>query len=127
MSKRKKKSIFDELFDFSIFDEFEEMFNEESLGESGYYINVTQTNGKTKVYVKAGENVDIASLKEDLKRRYPGAEIIIEGEKPLLEEIKIEPIEKKEENKIKIQKKEKKTSLIEEIKNEEKKEEVEKF
>jgi hypothetical protein len=120
MSKRKKKSIFDELFDFSIFDEFEEMFNEESLGESGYYINVTQTNGKTKVYVKAGENVDIASLKEDLKRKYPGAEIIIEGEKPLLEEIKIEPIEKKEENKIKIQKKEKKTSLIEEIKNEEK-------
>ena len=120
MSKRKKKSIFDELFDFSIFDEFEEMFNEESLGESGYYINVTQTNGKTKVYVKAGENVDIASLKEDLKRRYPRAEIIIEGEKPLLEEIKIEPIEKKEEDKIKIQKKEKKTSLIEEIKNEEK-------
>jgi outer membrane translocation and assembly module TamA len=120
MSKKKRKSIFDDLFDFSIFDEFEEMFNEESLGESGYYINVTQINGKTKVYVKAGENVDIAALKQDLKRRYPGAEIIIEGEKPLLEEIKIEPIEKKEEDKIKIQKKEKKTSLIEEIKNEEK-------
>ncbi|MEM2264854.1 MAG: hypothetical protein QW755_02740 [Nitrososphaerota archaeon] len=118
MSKKKKRSIFDDLFDFSIFDEFEEMFEEGSLGESGYYINVTQVNGKTKVYVKAGENVDTYALKEDLKRKYPGAEIIIEGEKPLLEEIKIEDI-KKEEDKDKVQKKEKKTSLIEEIKNEE--------
>lgn len=120
MSRKKKKSIFDELFDFSIFDEFEEMFKGGELGESGYYINVTQKNGKTTVYVKAGENVDIAALKQDLKRQYPGAEIIIEGEKPLLEEIKIEPIEKKEEDKIKIQKKEKKSSLLEELKDEEK-------
>jgi hypothetical protein len=72
---KRKKDIFDELF--------EKMFKEDFgfSGVSGYSISIIQEGGKTKIYVKADQNTDISKLRKDLEEQYPGAEIYIEGEK----------------------------------------------
>ncbi len=92
MKSRKRRSLFDEIFGDieEEFERFEKLFQESEVGDYGYSINVIEEGGKTKVYVKAGRNVDVSELKKMLSRRYPGAEIIVEGGKPLLEEIKVD-------------------------------------
>jgi hypothetical protein len=79
--RRKRKSIFDEFFGESLFDEWDEIFKKfENLNiPSGYSITITQTGGKTEIHVKAGENVDVDELKRELELKYPGAKIYIEG------------------------------------------------
>lgn len=92
MKSRKRRSFFDEIFGDieEEFERFEKLFQESEVGEYGYSINVTEGGGKTKVYVKAGKNVDVSELKKMLRERYPGAEIIVEGGRPLIEEAKEE-------------------------------------
>jgi len=85
MSERKKRRR-------SIFDVFEEIFEEPFLDtdlpvRGGYSISITQINGKTTIHVKADRNTNITELKRSLKEQYPNAEIIIEGGKPMIEEI----------------------------------------
>lgn len=127
MSKRKKRSFFDEFF--SPFEEFEEMFREEAFPRfegisTGYSIEVRQEGGKTVVHAKVGKDTDVGKFREDLEKRYPGAQIIIEGGKPLIEEVREEekPKEKKPEKKpVKVAIKwlePKEKPLIEEIKEE---------
>jgi hypothetical protein len=79
--RRKRKSIFDEFFGESLFDEWDEIFKKfENLNiPSGYSITITQTGGKTEIHVKAGEDVDVDELKRELELKYPGAKIYIEG------------------------------------------------
>ena len=79
------------LFD-SFFGDIDELFERieksfERVGEGdvpgyGYSIQVTQGPEGTKVYVKAGRNVDVEGLRRELERRYPDAEIHIEGVGP---------------------------------------------
>ena len=101
MNRKKRKSIFDLFFEESIFEKWDKLFEtleRETMGlEGGYSISVIQTPEGTKVHVKAGENVDIASLRRELESRYPGAEIVIEGGKPLIQEVSVKKI--KEEKK----------------------------
>ncbi|MBS7617468.1 hypothetical protein KEJ25_02505 [Candidatus Bathyarchaeota archaeon] len=89
MKRGKRRSFFDEIFGEmeKEFERFEKFFQESEVGDYGYSINVTESGGKTKVYVKAGKNVDASELKKMLRERYPGAEIIVEGGKPLIEEV----------------------------------------
>jgi hypothetical protein len=79
--RRKRKSIFDEFFGESLFDEWDEIFKKfENLSiPSGYSITITQTGDKTEIHVKAGEDVDVDELKRELELKYPGAKIYIEG------------------------------------------------
>jgi len=83
VSKKKKRSLIDELFGGSLFGETE------SFPETGYSISVVQTPEGTKVKAKAGKNTDISALKKQLQQKYPGAKIEIEGgkAKPLIREI----------------------------------------
>ncbi|MCR6623127.1 MAG: hypothetical protein NDF52_02785 [archaeon YNP-WB-062] len=79
--RRKRKSVFDEFFGESLFDEWDEIFKKfENLNiPSGYSISITQTGDKTEIHVKAGEDVDVDELKRELESKYPGAKIYIEG------------------------------------------------
>jgi hypothetical protein len=108
MKRRRRRSIFD-IFDFSPFEEFEKIFEGfPKLPGTGYSITVTQSGGKTIVHAKVGRDVDVGKLREELRRQYPSAQIVIEGGKPLIEEVReeAEPSRKK------------KHVLIEEIKEE---------
>jgi hypothetical protein len=123
--RRRRRTIFD-LFDLSPFEEFDKVF--ESLDkmktfESGYSITVTQSGGKTVVHAKVGKDVDVGKVREELQMSYPGAQIIIEGGKPIIEEVKEEATKRDDERKekmpvrIPISGEEKpKKSLIEEVK-----------
>jgi len=51
--RKRKRSIIDELFGSSLFDEAK-LFGE--FPESGYSISVTQTSGGTKVRAKVGKD-----------------------------------------------------------------------
>ncbi|MGQ9530420.1 MAG: hypothetical protein ACUVQX_01695 [Candidatus Bathycorpusculaceae bacterium] len=99
MSSKRKKSIIDEIFGGSIFEETEKFFEEfpEEL-EGGYSISVMQTPEGTKVLANVGKNVDADTLKKQLQRKYPNAKIEIEGGKkePLIKEISTKNL--KEEN-----------------------------
>ncbi|MEM3357070.1 MAG: hypothetical protein QW166_04500 [Candidatus Bathyarchaeia archaeon] len=90
LRKKRRKSIIDELFGNSLFEDTEKFFEEfpEEL-ESGYSISVTQTPEGTKVHAKVGKNMDAEALKRQLQKEYPNAEIEIEGGKkePLIKEI----------------------------------------
>jgi len=98
MSKKKRKSLIDELFSGSIFEDFEKLF-EEGIESSGYSISVTQTPEGTKVYAKVGKDTDVNALRRQLEQQYPGAQIEIEGGQPLIREISTKPIEEKDEDK----------------------------
>ena len=80
--KRKKKEIFD-LFDFGKEDL---LFGKKpARGGSGYSISVTyDEGGKPVVKVKTHGNVDVAHLRRDIERRYPGARIEGLEKKPLI-------------------------------------------
>lgn len=102
--RKKRRSPFSEFFRGSLFGDMEKLFEEMEKGEglgSGYSIRVTQGPEGTKVYAKAGKDVDVNSLRRRLQQRYPGAEIHIEGGKPLIREISTKPVkpENKEEKK----------------------------
>lgn len=84
MSRKKKRSIIDELFGGSI------LHNTELLGKSsgsGYSISVVQTSEGTKVKAKVGKNADAGALRRQLQQQYPNAQIEIEGGRPLIREI----------------------------------------
>jgi len=95
--RRRKKSIIDELFGLSIFNEAEPFFDE--FSESGYSISVTQTPQGTKVRAKVGKDTDVTMLRKKLQQQYPNAEIEIEGgrKEPLIREISTKTL-KKENN-----------------------------
>jgi hypothetical protein len=96
--RRRRRSIIDDLFGGSIFEEMETFFDE--MPESGYSISVVQTPEGTKVKAKVGKDVDVNALRKRLQQQYPNAEIEIEGGKkePLIREISTKTI--KEEEKI---------------------------
>jgi len=96
---KRKRSIIDELFGDSIFEETESFFNE--FPESGYSISVTQTPEGTKVRAKIGKDADADALRRQLQQKYPNAEIEIEGgrKEPLIREISTKPIKETKENK----------------------------
>jgi hypothetical protein len=101
MSRKKKRSFIDELFGGSVFGEFDDLF--EKMGEdkelaSGYSITVSQTPQGTKVHAKVGKDTDVTTLRKQLEQKYPGAQIEIEGGKPLIREIETKPVEEEEEN-----------------------------
>jgi hypothetical protein len=99
--KKRRKSIIDELFGNSLFEDAERFFEEfpEEL-EGGYSINVVQTPEGTKVHAKVGKNVDVEALKRQLQREYPNAKIEIEGGKkePLIKEISTKNIKEDKTN-----------------------------
>jgi len=99
MPSKKKRSIIEELFGGSFFDDLESSF--EDFSRNGYSISVVQTPEGTKVRVKAGKDVDVNSLKRQLQQQYPNAEIEIEGgrKEPLIREISTKSVaaEKKTE------------------------------
>lgn len=91
--KKRRKSIIDELFGESIFEDFPEEL------EGGYSISVVQTPEGTKVKAKVGKDVDANALKRQLQREYPNAQIEIEGGKtePLIREISTKTLKKENE------------------------------
>ena len=97
MPSKKRRSFIDELFGGSIFDDFEKLF-EEGIEGSGYSISVTQTPEGTKIYAKVGKDTDVNALRRQLEQQYPGAEIEIEGGRPLIREISTKSIEDDEES-----------------------------
>lgn len=125
MKRKKRRSLFDLFFGESIFERWDKLFEELERGatqlEGGYSISVIQTPEGTKVHVKAGKNVDISELRRELEERYPGAEIIVEGGKPLIQEVSVKRIEEKERKKgilDKIFGKNEKNTIIEEEREE---------
>ena len=96
--KRRRRSIIDELFWDSLFDDLESSI--EDLSGTGYSISVVQTPEGTRVKVRAGKDVDVSMLKRQLQMQYPNAKIEIEGgrEEPLIKEISTKSlVEKREE------------------------------
>ncbi len=96
MSRKKKRSIIDELFGTSIFNNTEPLFDKSTT--TGYSISVVQTPEGTKVKAKVGKNTDANALKKQLQQRYPNAKIEIEGVKPLIREISTKTIKHKSES-----------------------------
>ncbi len=99
---KRRRGLFDSFFGDidELFESIEKSFErvgEGDVPEYGYSIQVTQGPKGIKVYVKAGKNVDVASLRRELERRYPGAEIHIEGGRPLIREVSSETPEGEEE------------------------------
>jgi len=91
LQRKRRRSIIDEIFGTSIFEEFPK----EAL-EGGYSISVVQTSEGTKVKAKVGKDVDVNVLKRQLQREYPNAQIEIEGGKmePLIREISTKTLKK---------------------------------
>ena len=99
--KKRRKSLIEDLFGWSLFDEIDRVFErfEEEAVSGEYSIKVTQTPEGTKVYAKVGKDTDVNELRRRLQQEYPGAQIEIEGGKPLIREISTRPIEEEEERK----------------------------
>jgi hypothetical protein len=97
--RKRRKSIIDEFFSGSLFDE-REGFLDEGF-EGGYSINVVQTPGGTKVKANVGKNTDVNVLRRRLQQQYPNAEIEIEGGKkePLIKELSTKALKKDDEEK----------------------------
>jgi hypothetical protein len=96
--RKRKRSIIDELFGGSFFDEAK-LFEE--FPESGYSISVTQTPEGTKVKAKVGKDTDANALRKQLQRQYPNAQIEIESGKkePLIREISTKTLKKENSEK----------------------------
>lgn len=111
--KRKKRGIFD-LFDFG---EEDFLFGREpARGGSGYSISVTyDESGTPLVMVETRGDVNVAELRRDIERRYPGARIEGLEKKPLIRVVGEEKEEEKEKTpkkeKPKAEKKRKKSSV----------------
>ena len=102
--RRRRGGLFDSFFEDidELFERIEKSFEkigEGDVPEYGYSIQVTQGPEGTKVYVKAGRDVDVASLRRELEERYPGAEIHIEGGRPLIREVSSETPEERKKSK----------------------------
>ncbi len=100
MPRKKKRSIIDELFGGSLFND-KELLPDDFSG-TGYSISVSQTPEGTKVNAKVGKNTDVNALRKQLQQKYPNARIEIEGGKtePLIREISTRTIKHEgEENK----------------------------
>lgn len=97
--KKREKSIIDRLFEGSLFDETEELFDRFETGEmsGGYSVSVTQTPEGTKVHAKIGKNADADKVRRQLQQQYPNAEIEIEGGKPLIKEISTKSVEERKD------------------------------
>lgn len=97
MSRKKKRSIIDELFRGSLFNDKELVSND--FSGSGYSINMVQTPEGTKVKAKVGKNTDVNTFKKQLQQKYPNAKIEIEGgtAKPLIREISTKTLKRKSE------------------------------
>jgi len=96
MSRKKRKSLIDELFGGSVFEDFDSLFEgfEKSKGrQSGYSISVSQTPQGTTVHAKVDKDTDVSALRRHLQQQYPGAQIEIEGGPPLIREISTRPIQ----------------------------------
>lgn len=98
--KKRRRSLIDEFFSSSIFDETEDFFKKFSDEEfsSGYSISVVQTPEGTTVKAKVGKDVDAEALRKQLERQYPKAKIEIEGGKkePLIREIETKEVKENE-------------------------------
>lgn len=100
MSRKKRKSLIDELFGGSVLEDFDSLFEgfEKGKGrQSGYSISVSQTPQGTTVHAKVGKDIDVTALRRELQQQYPGAQIEIEGGQPLIREISTRPIQEKED------------------------------
>lgn len=95
MPRKKKRSIIDEIFGGSLFNDTESLLKQ--FPETGYSISVVQTPEGTKVKAKVGKNTDADSVKRQLQQQYPNAKIEIQGGKkqPLIREISTKPIKHK--------------------------------
>ncbi len=99
MSRKKKRSLIEELFGGSFFKEIDDIFaqlDKETL-RGGYSISVTQTPEGTRVYAKVGKGVNVNDLRRKLQQEYPGAKIEIEGGEPLIREVSTKSLEEKGE------------------------------
>ena len=87
MPRKKKRSIIDELFGGSLFND-KELLPDDFSG-TGYSISVSQTPKGTVVKAKVGKDTDVNAFRKQLQQKYPNAKIEIEGgrEKPLIREI----------------------------------------
>ena len=94
--RKRKRSMIDELFGGSMFNEVETSFDK--FPESGYSISVVQTQEGTKVKAKVGKNTDVNKLRKQLQQQYPNAEIEIEGGEPLIREISTKTLKKENES-----------------------------
>jgi len=92
--RKRRKSIIDELFGGSMFEETEAFFDE--FPETGYSISVVQTPEGTKVKAKVGKDTDANQLRKQLQQKYPKAEIEIEGGKPLIKELSSKTFQKED-------------------------------
>jgi len=88
MKKRKKrKSLFDDLFGFSLFEDMEDIFEGffSDFGEEGlsgsYSIQVTYTDEGPVVYAELSDDIDANKFRKMLEQKYPGAKIVIKGGK----------------------------------------------
>jgi hypothetical protein len=95
--RRRRKSIINDLFGSSIFEEMETFFDE--MPKNGYSISIVQTPEGTKVKAKVGKSTDVNALRKKLQQQYPNAKIEIEGGKkePLIREISTKTIKEEEE------------------------------
>jgi hypothetical protein len=96
--RKRKRSIIDELFGSSLFDETESL---DRFPASGYSISVVQTLEGTKVKAKVGKGMDVNALKKQLQQQCPNAKIEIEGGKkqPLIKEISTKTLQKENNKK----------------------------
>lgn len=97
MPRKKKRSIIDELFGGSLFNDPESF--PDRFSESGYSVSVTQTPEGTKVKAKVGKDTDVNAFRKQLQQKYPNAKIEIEGgrTKPLIREISTKTLKKENE------------------------------
>ncbi|MCW4021126.1 MAG: hypothetical protein NWF14_07870 [Candidatus Bathyarchaeota archaeon] len=97
-NKKKKKSRTDELFGGSVFGDFDlfEKLGEGKRVEGGYSISVSQTPEGTKVHAKVGKDTEVNELRRQLQQQYPGAQIEIEGGRPLIKEIETKKVEEED-------------------------------
>lgn len=100
MPHKKRKSLIDELFGGSVFENFDsllENFEKDKGRQGGYSISVSQTPEGTTVHAKVGRDTDVSALRRQLQQQYPGAQIEIEGGQPLIKEISTRQIKEDEE------------------------------
>lgn len=100
MTKRKRRSIFDDWFGSSIFDELEDMFDKAFSSLEGgltgsYSIQVTYTDKGPVVYAELSDDMDADEFRKMLEQKYPGAKIVIKGGKSS-EKFKVVKKEKEE-------------------------------
>ncbi|MEM1545293.1 MAG: hypothetical protein QXY40_00930 [Candidatus Methanomethylicia archaeon] len=112
MERKRRKTIFDEFFGESIFKDLENIFEEGFPVRGGYSISIQQVGGKTIVNAKVSEEVDVEQLEKELRRKYPNAQINIEGGKPRIREVTEEKEEKGRDTKTLMQREARKPRII---------------